>query len=129
MIYLTRNEIVRVHDIIIRDTGGLEGVLNEHTLLMLETQPAQYVFGKELYPGIFKKAALYARVVNGGHIFVDGNKRTSITIVSEFLRKNSYIFEPPEKRKELEDFTIRIAENLLDLEQIAIWIEKYSRKK
>ena len=75
MYYLSREEIIKIHDEIITKTGGLGGVLNEHALLMLETQPAQSVFGQELYPSVFLKASFYLRSVNQGHIFIDGNKR------------------------------------------------------
>ncbi len=129
MEYLSKEEISRIHDTIIKETGGLGGVLDGHALLMLEGQPAQYVFGKELYPGIFEKAAFYARAINGGHIFIDGNKRTSIAVINKFLKKNGYLFEPSEQEKELEEVSINIAKNILNLKQIACWIEKNSKKK
>ena len=127
MEYLSREEIIIIHDTIIKETGGLEGVLDGHALLMLEAQPAQSVFGRELYPDIFKKAAFYARAISGGHIFTDGNKRTSIAVVNKFLRKNNYIFEPPRETKDLESFSISVAQNFLSLEEIASWIKKHSR--
>ncbi len=129
MEYLSRKEIVKIHDTIIKETGGLEGVLDERALLMLESQPAQYVYGKELYPGIFKKTAFYERAINGGHIFIDGNKRTSIAVVNKFLIKNSYVFEPSEEKEELEKVSIDIAQNLLSLDQISDWIKIHSKKQ
>ena len=127
MEYLSKEEVLSIHDKILEETGGCEGVLDEHALLMLEMQPAQYVFGKELYPGIFIKAAFYARAISGGHIFTDGNKRTSIAGINKFLAKNDIIFEP--KREEIEKFALDVAENRLSLEEISLWIEKSSKVK
>ncbi len=130
MEYLVREEIVGIHDKILKKTGGLWGVSDEHALSMLEAQPAQYVFGKELYPGIFIKAAFYARAINGGHIFKDGNKRTSIAVINEFLTKNDVIFELRiEQKEEIEKFALDVAQNLLSLEEISLWIEKHSKSK
>ena len=133
MTYLTISEIVEAHDIVVKRAKAsgfkfLEGVSNRHALLMMETQPAQSISGEELYPTIFIKSAFYMRTINGEHVFLDGNKRTSIILVNEFLRKNGYIFEPPQEGEELEKFVIHVAENLLDLKQISIWIEKHSKK-
>ncbi|XOB41817.1 MAG: type II toxin-antitoxin system death-on-curing family toxin [Candidatus Nealsonbacteria bacterium] len=125
MYYLSSEEILEIHDEILIKTGGLGGVLNEHALLMLETQPAQSVFGQELYPNIFFKAAFYLRTINEGHIFIDGNKRTSITVVKIFLNRNNYSFEL--ETNEVEKFTIRVVNNHLTLEEIALWIEKHSK--
>lgn len=127
MYYLSKEEIAGIHDEVLRKTGGLEGVLNEHALLMLGTQPAQSVFGQELYPSIYLKAAFYLRAINEGHIFNDGCKRTSMTVVKIFLNRNNYSFEL--ETKELEDFAIHVATKHPTLEEIASWIEKHSKVK
>ncbi|TKJ18832.1 MAG: type II toxin-antitoxin system death-on-curing family toxin [Promethearchaeota archaeon Loki_b32] len=127
MNYLSSEEIKEMHDEIIRKTGGLEGVLNEHALLMLETQPAQSFSGQELYPNIFSKAAFYLRSINKGHIFIDGNKRTSITAVKVFLSRNNYSFEV--ETKELKKFPIDVATKHLSLKEIELWIRNHSKIK
>ena len=67
------------------------------------------------------------RAINQTHIFVDGNKRTSILIVKDFLSKNNYSFEL--KTEELESFAIYVATKHPTLEEIALWIENHSKSK
>ncbi len=128
MIFLSREDILNLHSNLLKETNSIKSVLNEHVLLMLETQISQSIGGKELYPGVFLKAAFYARTISGEHVFMDGNKRTSLAAVNKFLNNNGYILEA-EEGKELEDFVLDVAQNRLSLEAIAFWIEKHSQPK
>lgn len=127
MEYLDKEDIIAIHDEVLEKSGGLKGVLNEHALLMLEVQPKQGVFGQELYPDIYLKSAFYLRAINKGHIFTDGNKRTSMVVVQSFLEENNYSFELEDK--ELEDFALYVANSNLTLEEIALWIKDHSKIK
>jgi death-on-curing protein len=48
------------------------------------------VFGEEIYPNIYDKAAFYLYKPNGNHIFKDGNKRTGLGTALLFLRINGH---------------------------------------
>lgn len=50
-----------MHSMAIDETGGAHGVRDYHALLSLEKSPRQSAFGKELFPTIHEKAAVYAR--------------------------------------------------------------------
>lgn len=126
MIYLTKEQILLIHSIIIDETGGSHGVRDYHTILSLEHSPQQTAFGKELYPTIFIKTALYAKNIINGHPFIDGNKRTGMTAAIVFLENNGYTFIA--KKGEIEKFALKIATQKLDLETIALWLKKHSRK-
>ena len=128
MIFLSKEDIISLHRYILKETNSIKNVLNEHVLLMLETQVSQVIGGQELYPGVFLKAAFYARTISGEHVFMDGNKRTSLAAIAQFLDDNGYIFEL-KMDKEMKDFTFGIAQNNLSLEEIASWIEKHSKAK
>lgn len=52
-------------------------------------QPFQAVFGVELYPTIYDKAAYLFFSLAGGHIFTNGNKRTAVLALDQFLMANS----------------------------------------
>ena len=75
---------------VIDETGGLHGVRDGHAVLLLEQLPGQKAFGKELYPGIHLKAAVYVRTLIYSHPFIDGNKRTAMSAASIFLENNGY---------------------------------------
>lgn len=111
---------------IIDETGGLHGVRDNHALLSLESAPRQKVFGKELYPTIFSKAALYTRDIIMNHPFLDGNKRTGIVTASIFLENNGYHFMANEG--DIEEFAVRIVENKLTVDIIAEWFKKHSKR-
>lgn len=126
MIFLTKEQILLIHSIIIDETGGSHGIRDYHTILSLENLPKQKAFGKELYSTIFLKAAVYARNIITGHPFVDGNKRTGISTSSIFLENNGYKIIAIEGA--IKSFALEIIHKKLQLDEIALWFEKNSKK-
>lgn len=126
MRYLSAEDILQIHSMIIDETGGMHGVRNNHAISSLENTPKQKVFGKELYPTIFLKAALYARDIIMNHPFIDGNKRTGMTCASIFLEDNGH--QMTVKDGGVEEFALQIVEEKLDVEIISAWFKKYSKK-
>lgn len=112
---------------LIDEYGGSHGVRERNLLASLESLPAQTAFGKELYPTIFLKSALYARNIITSHPFLDGNKRTGITCSTIFLESNGYVFDA--KEGELEHYAIFIAREKPPLEEIAKWLKTHSKRK
>lgn len=110
----------------IDETGGSHGVRDYHAVLSLEGMPKQKVFGKELYPTIFLKAAVYVRSLIMSHSFIDGNKRTGMISAAVFLENNGYIITA--KKGEVERFALRVISEKLDLDAIAGWLKKNSKK-
>lgn len=51
-------------------------------------QPFQAGFGDEFYPTIYDKAACLFFSIAGGHIFRNGNKRTAVLAIDQFLMAN-----------------------------------------
>ena len=111
---------------VVEETGGLHGVRHHDVIQSVELLPLQDVFGKELYPEIFLKAAVYARTILMNHPFVDGNKRTGMTAAMVFLEDNGFIFEA--KKGEMAAMAIRIVVEKLPLEEIAAWLKAHSKK-
>ena len=127
IIYLSKDDILLIHSFIIDETGGSHGIRDMHALLALEGLPKQRFGGKELYPTIFLKAALYARNIIFSHPFVDGNKRTGMTAASVFLEDNSY--EIIACKGDIEFFAVHIVIKKLSLEEIAGSVEKNSGRR
>ncbi len=126
MNYLTLEQILLIHSIVIDETGGMHGVRDHHAILSFVQAPQQIVFGKELYSSIFLKAAVYARDIIMHHAFLDGNKRTGMAAAIIFLESNGYDFTAREG--EIEKFALKAVEKKLTVETIAAWLEKHSRK-
>ena len=126
MKYLSARHILFLHSLVLEKDGGMHGVRDYHALLNLENLPRQSVFGKELYPTIFEKAAVLARGIIMNHPFIDGNKRTGMTAASVFLENNKYYFMI--KEGEIEKFALKIIKDRLSIEDIAGWFRKNSKQ-
>ena len=126
MKYLTKEQMLLIHSMIVDETRGLHGVRDYHAILCLEALPKQKSFGKELYPTIFLKSALYARNIIMAHPFLDGNKRSGMTSAIVFLENNGYIFQAD--TGEVEGFALEIVGKRLSLETIALWLKKHAKK-
>ena len=123
---MSAEEIIQIHSMVVDETGGSHGVRDHNAILSLENTPRQEVFGKELYPTIFLKAAVYIRNILMNHPFIDGNKRTGMTSASVFLEDNGYIITIVEGG--VEKFALRVVNERLNLADISTWLKKYSKK-
>jgi len=123
--YLTIEEILRLHFQVIEDYGGSHGVRDEDRIQSVASAPKQIVFGVEQYKDIITKSAVYLHNIIGDHPFIDGNKRTAITVCGIFLKRNglSLVSSP----KKLEDFVVLIAVGRLNIKQITEWLKKETR--
>ncbi len=126
MQYLSAEDILLIHSAIIDETGGSHGVRDRGAVTALEGLPRQKAFGKELYPGVFTKAALYVRNIIHGHPFVDGNKRTAMAVADVFLQLNGYSVAVP--KGGVEQFALSMIKKRLDLDAIALWLKRSSKK-
>ena len=116
-------EILKLHDQIIQETGGKNGLRDLNSLLSSLGRPfSGSSKGIEYFPTVLDKAAALIHSINKNHPFVDGNKRTSALITIEFLRQNKYQINSD--NDEIVEFVLDIANNKIDLEQIKDWIAK-----
>jgi death-on-curing protein len=123
--YPSVEEILRLHFQLIEDYGGSHGVRDEGRLRSIILAPKQHVFGQEQYPTLYEKAAVYLRNIIGDHPFIDGNKRTALTVCGVFLARNNVaLIAIP---KDLESFTVRITTEHLDIKVISGWLEANSK--
>lgn len=88
MIRLTEQQVLSVHEMMIKATGGSGGVRDMGLLQSALNAPFQAFEGKDVYPSLLSKAAAMCRSVISNHPFVDGNKRTGIHIMLIFLEVN-----------------------------------------
>jgi death-on-curing protein len=124
MIFLDVKRVTEVHDLIIRETGGELGVLFEGNLDFCIQRHKIYLYGYEVFPDLFQKAAALMHCIIVFHPFVDGNKRTGFVVSSIFLENNNYSLNV--ERSEVISFTIRIAEGNIEILEIAQWLLEHS---
>ncbi|UOB20789.1 type II toxin-antitoxin system death-on-curing family toxin [Macrococcus armenti] len=125
MYYLTEEDIILLNTFLIKKYSPKEqiGVVEPTALHMTVSSPKQHVFGEELYPTIYLKAANLYRNIVMKHIFYNGNKRTAFMGLNVFLRKNGLKLKVD--ADEAVEFTVRIATERLEEDVIAEWIERY----
>jgi death-on-curing protein len=81
-------------------------VLDRNLLESAVQQPFQAAFGQDCYPTIYDKAACLFFSIAGGHIFSNGNKRTAVLALDQFLLANSvYLLLSNEDMQQLAERT------------------------
>lgn len=123
--YLTVQDILVIHALLIDEVGGVHGVRDQNLLFSLVEKPKSTFSGKELYSDIFSKAAALAEAVVSFHTFVDGNKRTGLVVTARFLDVNGY--ELMASDEELEGVMLSLATKEIGVPEFAQWIEKHAR--
>ncbi len=126
MKYLAGEEILVIHSEIIDVTGGLHGIRDAGLFTSIVKKPKAAFGGQELYRGVFKKAAVCLESFVRYHVFLDGNKRTGFAAAVRFLFLNGFEFAAA--NKEVENFVLKIAVKKLDLNEIAAWLKKHSKR-
>jgi death-on-curing protein len=125
MQYVSPDDIVSIHDEIIKKIGGSLGIREPGMLVSIAEKPKTSFSGNELYPDIFTKAAsLYEGICNY-HVFIDSNKRTSAIVMYRFLAINGY--DLTATNKQLEEYTLFIATSNPDITDVAAWIKAHSK--
>lgn len=122
MKYLTPQQILAIHDQIIRRFGGSFGVRDIGLMESACARPQASFDGQDLYKNIFEKTASLIHSLLKNHPFVDGNKRTSLSSAGIFLRINGYkLINSHEKEVK---FTISIENDSLSFKEIAAWLKE-----
>lgn len=124
MRYLTLEQLLQLHALVLLKDGGLDAVRDLGRLESATASQQQEVFGEELYATVFEKAAALIRGIISDHAFVDGNKRTAMLAGLTLVELNRHVFRA--EQGELEDFAVKIAVEHLTVGEIAAWLEAHS---
>ena len=91
MYYVNKLTFIAINnEVVKRSDKNTLGVQYPEGLDIITEQPKQVLFGHELYPTIWLKAAFILQKITKKHIFSDGNKRTALASTTFFLFKNGY---------------------------------------
>ena len=119
-------ELLVLHALVIEETGGSDGVRDVALLASAAAKPQTSFGGKELYQGVFLKAAVLLEAVVNYHAFVDGNKRTGFVAATRFLFLNGHTFSG--SNKDVEKTVLLIATKKMQVGDIAAWLKKNSKR-
>lgn len=120
--YLTAAEIIEINKRQVNKFGGKFYLRSPGSLRHMLEEVRGFLFGEELYPGVFNKAAFLMHRLVQGHFFFDGNKRTGLEVCRVFLYLNSYFLRlNPED--EVVKFVKSIANKEVDQSEIEEWLK------
>ena len=122
-IWVLRETVIAVHQMLLAEHGGLPGIRDEALLDSALSRPQQS-FAYSDQPSIFDLGASYSYGLALNHPFVDGNKRIALTVAAIFLELNSYSLDATEAEAVI-TFE-HLAAGKLTEKQLATWIENSS---
>ncbi len=122
LLWLTVQDILRIHDDMIATFGGYTGVMHRGRVeAALETAFQSPIPGHDPFPTIVDKAASLLHSILLYHPFLDGQKRTGISAAFILLGVNGYIMWSRDPGDEVH-FAIHVAKGEMEVDQIAKWI-------
>ena len=125
MNYLTVRDIVKINAKLITKTskGEMIGVRDVVALERTVEQPKQIVFGEELYPSIYDKAAILSINLAKRHPFQNANKRTALVVMMTFFMMNGY--KTTFSREETVSLLLTITTSSVEFDQLKANVAGY----
>ena len=123
MRYLSLEEVLELHRMILRQSGGMSGLRDSDALESALAQPHMTFGGEDLYPSLAEKAASLGFSLIMNHPFLDGNKRIGHAVMETFLVLNGY--EVQASTDEQEEIILRLAAGELDRATFTDWLRSH----
>jgi death-on-curing protein len=123
MRYLSLQEVLSLHALVIAQSGGSSGLRDRGALESAVAQPEARVDGEELYPDLASKATALGHSLIQNHPFVDGNKRVGHAAMEVFLLLNGH--EIDASADEQEENIIDVASGTVSRIELSEWIGKH----
>lgn len=123
--WLDKEFVLFLHERVIEETGGSQGVRDEALLESALSRPQNAYHYEQV--DIHDLAATYAEGISSNHPFIDGNKRTAFAAAGMFLEDNGYQLGV-EKENEQEILFLRLAEGKVSREELAEWYRENTQE-
>lgn len=120
MIKFSNEKVLLLHQLLIEETGGDEGVIDMGLLDSALSACYATFDGKELFPSKEEKAARLGIGLVSNHAFVDGNKRIGMYIMLSFLEVNGVRIEVTDE--EIVRVGLALAQRTMKYEELLQWI-------
>lgn len=105
MIKFSQDKVLLLHQLLIEQTGGEDGV-RDFGLLDSALEACYATFdGKELFPSKEEKAARLGVGLVSNHAFVDGNKRIGMYVLLTFLEVNGITIDVTDRKGDKFQYT------------------------
>ena len=123
MRYLSLQEVITLHSLLISQSGGSSGLRDRAPLESAVAQPEASFGGEDLYPDLASKAAALGHSLIQNHPFVDGNKRIGHAAMEVFLLLNSH--EIDASVDDQEKIIIDVASGKVSRIELSEWLSKH----
>ncbi len=123
MKYLSVEQVITLHRMIIEATGGSHGTRNPGAIESALAQPRMTFGGAELYATTEEKAAALGFSLINNHPFVDGNKRIGFEAAAVFLELNGLILGG--SVDEQERVVLAVASGQMNREDWTNWVREH----
>ena len=121
--YLSLAEVLKLHGLVIAESGGPDGLRDLGMLESALGQPRQTFGGEDLYPSLPSKAAALGFSLIMNHPFIDGNKRVGHAAAEALLMLNG--FELTAEVDEAEAEILAVAAGQRTRAEFQDWVEKH----
>jgi len=118
---LTKEQVLRMHSVLIAKTGGTDGMRDDGLLDAALATPFQTFDGEDLYPTITEKAVELGFELIRNHAMLDGNKRIGIHTMLVFLALNNISLQYGQD--ELVRITYGVASGERSKQDLMKWVE------
>lgn len=118
--YLSKNDAIAIHDLVLERFGGETGLRDENALMTVLDQPMQAMFGIDFYPTLSEKAARYVCGFISSKPFNSGNVRMAAAVMGAFLRANGLLFRP--EAGSLREVMTSVVAGTMSCEELTQWI-------
>lgn len=108
-------QVYAIHEVVIQETGGMEGLRDGAMLHAAVARPFATFSGEELYGDDFEKAAALFHSLIKSHPFLDGTKRTAFLATLYFLADRGHAVPQHLPKDEAIRFCLALAEENLRL--------------
>lgn len=123
MIWITTDDVIQIHSLVIQRSGGMDGLRDRASLEAAVSAPMQSFGGQDLYPTTVEKIARLGYGLASKHAFVDGNKRIGAMMTQLLLKWNG--FQMSLRSGELADMFIAIADGSAKESDLLDWIQEH----
>ena len=122
---LSLPEVIKLHEYVLEQSGGITGIRDLGALESAVAQPHMSFGGMDLYQTIQEKAATLCFSLVTNHPFVDGNKRVGHAEMETFLVLNSW--ELDATVDVAERTILALADGTLSREEFVQWVNDHSK--
>lgn len=121
---LNREQIIKLHEMLLKETGGVPGIRDISLLESAINSPFQTFDKVSLYPTLERKAARLGYGIVKNHPFLDGNKRIGLLAMLTFLEINGIKLDYTDE--ELIKISLALADGTFSEKQLLTWISLHS---